>query len=492
MFLLATPLLAEAKASKPRTSGSFTTARGIPFASSPANMIHPRRETATRDPETPRARSTTEDPSTWRASRPIAIAVLVDLELRREAGGHVKSWERFASAAVEYPDRLDLTLHFLGPKREVCEIAPNVRIALHRPLLSTRFFEWTENAPGHTDIGPIAFSIIGDLKKQDVIHTTDAFFAQAWTGLRVARWLRKPLVTSIHTDTPAYTRIYMDRLLAKRGKVGAIPRFVLQRLRAPERAEKFMRRRLESYARRCDWTFVSMKEDLDRIRAIAPNKASLLRRGIDKQVFHPRARDRQRLRHVHGIPEAKRVLLYVGRLDRTKNVPLLAAAARLLLDAGEPIHILCVGEGDEKDGLEKALGPDVTLAGQVYLPDLAWLYASSDLFVFPSATETFGNVAIEAKATGLPVVLSAQGGSAQHVSEDGADGVLVEGDRPEDWANAIHPLIQRPSLLKRMGAAARSCVEREWPSWEDVLLEDLLPVWEAAAAKARSDLARRA
>jgi len=93
------------------------------------------------------------------------------------------------------------------------------------------------------------------------------------------------------------------------------------------------------------------------------------------------------------------------------------------------------------------------------------------------------NVAVEAKASGLPVILSARGGSSQMVAQDGKDGRLLDTVEPAAWAAAIEELWVDPERRRRMGSAARRHIETAWPSWENVLQEDLMPVWARAAGR---------
>src|SRR5262245_56736751 len=126
--------------------------------------------------------------------RVLRVAVLIDLELHPHAGGHVKFWLRIAEAAVDHPE-LDLTLHFLGEERTT-PIAANVRHRLHPPWLGTRALPFLERSPDHTDLAPFHPTLWRDLLFSDVIHTTGAYFSFARTGMRVARQLGTPLVTS--------------------------------------------------------------------------------------------------------------------------------------------------------------------------------------------------------------------------------------------------------------------------------------------------------
>ena len=121
--------------------------------------------------------------------RPIKVSVLVDLARRPSAGGHVKSWERFAQAAARQADGLDLTVHFLGNEEAVEPLADNVRFCLHPPRFSTQRFSFLSHVPDHTDLAFYHPGLAKSLANCDVIHTTDAFFTFARTARSVTYWI---------------------------------------------------------------------------------------------------------------------------------------------------------------------------------------------------------------------------------------------------------------------------------------------------------------
>jgi glycosyltransferase involved in cell wall biosynthesis len=143
------------------------------------------------------------------------------------------------------------------------------------------------------------------------------------------------------------------------------------------------------------------------------------------------------------------------------------------------VQVICAGAGSQMPQVRGLLGERVSLPGQVSQEELAWLYASADLFVFCSQIEVLPNVILEAKASGLPVVASAHGGSKQLLAD--SDGVAVAGGEPEEWAREIELLLRSPERRRAMGAAGRGFAESGWPSWRQVLREDLLPVWQFVA-----------
>jgi glycosyltransferase involved in cell wall biosynthesis len=417
---------------------------------------------------------------------PLSVGVFVDLKWYPGAGGHVKCWERFAEAAAQSPDRLDLTVHFLGEEEQVHRIGENVRYVTHPASLATSLFPFMERLPGDTDLSPFNPKVIPYLANYQVIHTTGAFFALSRTAQRFARRHALPVVNSIHTDTPSYTRVFAAQILRRFSGGGRITRLLLERFKLHEKLALFMRRRLHRYLSRCNWIMVSKGGDLERMKKkLSTSKISLLRRGIDKEAFHPRWRDRARLKQVFGIPPESFLLLFVGRLDDAKNALTFAEAVRLLLERGEPVRAMMVGEGSQKERIQKILGGAVSLPGNVAHSTLSWLYASADLFVFPSQTEVCPNAVIEARASGLPVVVSSRGGAEEILDRPGLDGLVVGDDEPATWARCIEGLRRSPGQLASMSGWARKAIEADWPTWRDVLETDLLPVWQAMAARSQ-------
>jgi len=140
----------------------------------------------------------------------------------------------------------------------------------------------------------------------------------------------------------------------------------------------------------------------------------------------------------------------------------LAAAYHKVREAGHPVKLYLVGHGPYSKALAAAL-PDAVFLGYLTGEPLAKAYASADVFVFPSTTDTFGNVVIEAQASGLPVIVSDLGGPKELV-EDGVNGLVTKAHDVEDVARAITLLVNDQKMRARLGAKARqSVVDRSWP-----------------------------
>jgi glycosyltransferase involved in cell wall biosynthesis len=197
-------------------------------------------------------------------------------------------------------------------------------------------------------------------------------------------------------------------------------------------------------------------------RGFDPAKLKILPRGLDTELFHPDRRD-SGFFEKFGAGNGEVRLLYVGRISREKDLDLLAAAYRRLRDEGLPVQLFVVGHGPYSEAFAKSL-PEAFFTGYLTGTELATAYASADVFVFPSTTDTFGNVILEAQACGLPVVVSDSGGPKELV-ENKANGLVTKSHDVEDFTRAIRALVTDSALREHMGKSARnSVIDLSWPS----------------------------
>jgi glycosyltransferase involved in cell wall biosynthesis len=154
-----------------------------------------------------------------------------------------------------------------------------------------------------------------------------------------------------------------------------------------------------------------------------------------------------------GVREPKR-LLYCGRVSVEKNLPMLVRAFGRLCERRRDAALVIAGDGPYLSAMRQALeGLPAYFMGYQEDRQLAPLYASADLFVFPSRTDTLGQVVMEAQASGLPVLVSAEGGPRESI-EDGRSGIVLPGDDPDRWAAAIDELLDDEPRRQRMAHAA--------------------------------------
>lgn len=425
------------------------------------------------------------------ADRPLRVGVLVDLPWSPTAGGHVKTWERLARAALSAPEALELTIHFQGatPSRHI--LGSNVRYEIHAPVFSTARLSFLSHIPAHTDLARHHQRLAARLgidgaadglirNRYDVLHTTDGAFNFARTAARAAAARDLPLVTSVHTDTARYTRIFTTATIERLFGRGLISRLLVDGMGLARFAERRMRRRLDAHLRRCAYVLLSHGDDWSRLAGLmGADHVGQLRRGIEHRFFDPARRDRRWLEARLGIPRDRCLVIHVGRIEGGRSAPMLATAIRHLADRGEPVHLLWAGTGSEREAVRALLGDHGTCPGMLDPETLSRAYASADLCAQPSEIEPASNAVLEALTSGLPVLVADASG-ADRLLVEGETGMIVRGGA-EAWAAAVSALVTDPRRRGEMGRAARALALREIPTWRQVLLEDLLPIWRRAA-----------
>ena len=256
----------------------------------------------------------------------------------------------------------------------------------------------------------------------------------------VAHRLRLPMVGSFHTDLAEYTRVLSgsDRLGDLMHHYMRWPYGRCQRIFVPSEATRAMLVRGH----------------------IEPAKIDIWRRGVDTASFDP-ARRSASLREQWGVSHERPALLYVGRTSREKGLSLLEPITRSLTEAGTSHRLIIVGDGPMRRELREAC-PDAIFTGTLTADQVAVAMASSDVFVFPSRTDTAGNVVLEAQACGLPVLVSDAGGPRENVCP-GQTGFVCSG--LPDFAYRCAELLRRPEKRKAMADAARQyALTRGWAS----------------------------
>jgi glycosyltransferase involved in cell wall biosynthesis len=251
-------------------------------------------------------------------------------------------------------------------------------------------------------------------------------------GLAIARILKLPVYGTYHTAFPQYVRMFTEDTSME------------------EAAWRYMR-----------WFYGQMDAIYAPSRSTA---ADLVEHGIDraKVVVHPRGVDAERFQpgRRNGFFEHMGIarnfkLLYVGRVSREKGLDVLAEAFRLVHAHRPDARLVVVGDGPYLEEMRAQLvGLPAVFTGYLRGQDLVEAYAGADLFVFPSATDTFGNVVLEAQASGLPVVVTSAGGPCESMLP-GRSGLVVPPGDPAALALAALELALDRDRLLRMGAEAR-------------------------------------
>ncbi len=285
------------------------------------------------------------------------------------------------------------------------------------------------------------------MQRPDLVHVATEG-PLGWSALNAALHLRLPVTSDFRTNFHTYTAHY---------GIGWLQRPITAYLR--------------KFHNRAQVTTVPTEALRDELQALNFQRLVVLPRGVDTRRFSPAWRS-EALRASWGVGPGDPVVAVVGRLAPEKNLHLLLRAWRVLRQAHPRARLLLVGDGPQRSELQAAC-PEAVFAGARRGDDLSAHYASADLFAFPSLSETFGNVVLEALASGLPCV-GFDHAAAGHLLRDGAAGVLVDPRRPQDFAPALGALLQDGLRRRAMSGAARERALAE--NWDSVVgrFEELL------------------
>ena len=201
-------------------------------------------------------------------------------------------------------------------------------------------------------------------------------------------------------------------------------------------------------------------------------------RGVDTVLFSPAHRS-ERLRDSWGLAPDELAVIHVGRIAPEKNLQLLFRAFQAIRALEPQARLILVGDGPMREALQREY-PEAVFTGMQTGQALAEHYASSDLFLFPSLTETFGNVTLEALASGLPMLAYDYAAAAQIIDSENNGVVVPEGDE-DTFVSAAVRLASDPALRRILAAGARETATRyDWDEVNDCFEGRLMQVWQAA------------
>jgi glycosyltransferase involved in cell wall biosynthesis len=277
-------------------------------------------------------------------------------------------------------------------------------------------------------------------KRPDIVHVVTEG-PLGWAALSAARRLQLPSASDFHTNFHSYSAHYGFGFLR-----GVIARY------------------LKWFHNRSLCTFVPTHQLRAELEATGYREVRVVARGVDTSLFTP-ARRSAALRAQWGVTGAELVVMHVGRIAPEKNLPLLISSFAAIQQQRPDARLVLVGDGPARVALERA-NPQHVFAGMRTGEELATHYASGDLFLFPSQTETFGNVTLEAMASGLAVVAYDYAAAREHIVH-GHNGLLAPfGDAAvfEREAVSLAVATGRLAALRRQAR-----LTAEGASWEYVV-----------------------
>ena len=288
------------------------------------------------------------------------------------------------------------------------------------------------------------------LRRPDVVHIATEG-PLGWSALQAAKVLKLPVTSDFRTNFQSYSKHY---------GVGWLRKPIVAYLRKFHNA-----------------TACTMVPTRELMRTLSENGFANLKvvsRGVDTKLFNISKRDTS-LRSSWGATENTKVLISVGRMAPEKNLDQVLKTYEALKSTGQAFKLVMVGDGPLKEQFQKRY-PEIIFPGMLSQTNLAAYYASSDLFIFPSQTETFGNVTLEALASGIPV-LAFDCAAARDWVQTGVNGWLVAENNPEGFAAQAVSIFKSKDLLDQITQSTRQqVVHLDW----DQIAEQVESVfWDA-------------
>lgn len=258
------------------------------------------------------------------------------------------------------------------------------------------------------------------------------------SALATCRRLGIPAITGLHTNFHQYSRHYGLGLIAP-----------------------VIRRHLRRFHNRSQATLVPTRAMANDLRQQGFDNIQVWPRGVDSELFRPMSRDLG-LRRQWGLRDGDLAVLYVGRIAPEKNIDLVVQSFQAIRAYRPKSRLILVGDGPARERLAKRC-PGAIFTGPKLGQELARHYASADLFLFPSLTDTFGNVVLEAMASGLPVAAFNQAAAAELIQHQ-ANGCLVDGEDDDSYIGGVLDIASQHATLERLGRAAReTAIKHHWP-----------------------------
>jgi phosphatidylinositol alpha 1,6-mannosyltransferase len=274
--------------------------------------------------------------------------------------------------------------------------------------------------------------------RPDLLHINSPCSLGA-AAVQYGRRLRIPVVATYHTHFSSYAKYYNLKAIEPAGW-----------------------NYLRGLYNRCDRTYVPSLPIIQELESRGFRNLEFLPHGVDTSTFHPRFRDEE-WRNALDLA-GKNVLLFVGRLVWEKDLATLLQTYQILRCGRSDWKLVLVGDGPIRGELQRGM-PDARFLGYLSGKALSTAYASSDLLVFPSTTETFGNVTLEAMASGV-VPVCVRAGGASGVVRDGENGYLANPRDPVDLAGRIEFLLDHPD--RRMAMAESALAFARSQTWDRI------------------------
>ena len=325
-----------------------------------------------------------------------------------------------------------------------------------------------------TDLSPINPILFKELKKFDLIHTTDQLFAMAKTAKRVSKKFNIPLTTSFHTDAPAYSEFYVKKILNYLPKI--LSKFMIKKLNFHQKVKNNQKNKILNYFIMCekvmmDKSFFSKKY----LKNCSSKNIIQLERGVDKKKFRKKKINKNKILKKYNLSNSSKIIFFCGRIHELKGALFLAKIHKLLIDKGHDVGTFLAGDNLQGKECKELGGENIFILDYLSEVEISTMMNMCDLFVFPSLYETGPQVVLEAKQCESVCVVSPGGGGRQ-IRKSGIDGVIIKDYEVQTWFKIISNLLYDSKTLNSIKIELRN--DNKQKSWKDIYFLRFDSVWK--------------
>ena len=401
------------------------------------------------------------------------IAILIDLELSNKSGGHVKFWEKICESLMEDNLEIKIDIFFLGKVKKKRKFNNFINFKIKKPILSSKILRIVGIDADYTDLFPFNIFLFFELKKYDLIHTTDQLFSMSKTAKLASFIWKIPLTTSYHTDTSSYTKYYILKIFSY--LPSPLSSFFIKKIKLHQKISENQKIKIQKYFNFCNKVMINFKSLSEDFSKIKRNKKIVnLERGINKEVFKKIKINKVNFYKKFNIPLENKILFFCGRVHELKGANFLAKIHKNLIEKGLPVTTILTGENIHGDECKKIGGQDLIITNYLNQNEVANLMNICDLFVFPSLYETGPQVVMEAKSCGALCVVSPKGGGRK-ISHN-FDGIIINKYLVNQWVKVIYGLLKEKKKISKIKNNLQKY--NTSPSWRDIFFNVFYKNWK--------------
>ena len=401
------------------------------------------------------------------------IAILIDLELSNKSGGHVKFWEKICESLMEDNLEIKIDIFFLGKVKKKRKFNNFINFKIKKPILSSKILRIVGIDADYTDLFPFNIFLFFELKKYDLIHTTDQLFSMSKTAKLASFIWKIPLTTSYHTDTSSYTKYYILKIFSY--LPSPLRSFFIKKIKLHQKISENQKIKIQKYFYFCNKVMINFKSLSEDFSKIKRNKKIVnLERGINKEVFKKIKINKINFYKKFNIPLENKILFFCGRIHELKGANFLAKIHKNLIEKGLPVTTILTGEDIHGDECKKIGGQDLIITNYLNQNEVANLMNICDLFVFPSLYETGPQVVMEAKSCGALCVVSPKGGGRK-ISHN-FDGIIINKYLVNEWVKVIYSLLKEKKKISKIKNNLQKY--NTSPSWRDIFFNVFYKNWK--------------